>query len=282
MTRGLSLPRAALIPLVFAIAMAGAAAPARAAELTDVAVSAWDSYVAATEARRARELTHGRRFLALEFGNDAARSRRALLGGAIVIDEVPGVPAGAGIVIPGGTIHHWRAAVFVPGITLDGLLAALRDPDEHGYAPPGVLKRHLLYRQHDRERVFLRIRRQEIVTAVFNTEHAVEFRRHTAARAESRSVATRIAELAGGGEGASERPVGRDRGFLWRLNTYWRYEAVPGGVLVELESLTLSRGTPGVLRPVAQPIVTRIARESIVTTLAGIRDQLGKGTGPDS
>ncbi len=38
-----------------------------------------------------------------------------------------------------------------------------------------------------------------------------------------------------------EKPEGKDRGFLWRLNSYWRYQQVDGGVLVECESLTLSR-----------------------------------------
>jgi len=35
--------------------------------------------------------------------------------------------------------------------------------------------------------------------------------------------------------------VGDDRGFLWRLNAYWRYEQVAGGVIAECESITLSR-----------------------------------------
>ena len=272
MTRELIVRHVSIVLLVSAWANVMAVARASGAELTGPAISAWDRYVAATEARRTRELADESRFLALDFGERAAETRRALLRGELVVVEAGD---GEGIRIPGGTIHHWRAAVLVRGITIDRLLAALRDPDEHGYAPPGVLERRLLHREDHRERVFLRLRRQEIVTAVFNTEHAVEFWRHASTRAESRSVATRIAELTGEGDEGHENPVGRDRGFLWRLNSYWRYEAVRGGVLVELESVTLSRSMPVVLRPLAQPIVTRIARESIATTLAGIRDQLG-------
>jgi putative flippase GtrA len=47
----------------------------------------------------------------------------------------------------------------------------------------------------------------------------------------------------------------------------WRYEQVDGGVRIDLESLTLSRDVPTLVRPIASPIVSRIARESMVRTL---------------
>jgi hypothetical protein len=80
--------------------------------------------------------------------------------------------------------------------------------------------------------------------------------------ATARSVATSIRETGG-----------RDRGFLWRLNSYWRYRQVAGGVVVELESITLSRSIPGVIRPIAMPIVHHIARESMARTLDTFRDR---------
>jgi len=57
---------------------------------------------------------------------------------------------------------------------------------------------------------------------------------------------------------------------LWRLNAYWRYEAVQGGVIVECESVSLSRPVPTLVRPVANPIVDRVARESLSRTLGGL------------
>ena len=76
----------------------------------------------------------------------------------------------------------------------------------------------------------------------------------------SRSVSTRIAESDGG-----------DRGFLWRLNSYWRYTQLGNDVRVDLESLALSRSVPGVARPVARPIIDRIARESLLRTLDSVQ-----------
>jgi len=83
----------------------------------------------------------------------------------------------------------------------------------------------------------------------------------------ARSVATSIREAEGG-----------DRGFLWRMNSYWRYRRVDGGVLVEVESLTLSRRVPSLARPIAAPLINRIARESMIRTLETMRDRLERGS----
>jgi len=253
-----------------------ATAPAAAADLTGETIAAWNQYVKRTEARTAGELADGRRFLAFDYEDDARGIRQSLLQGELVIRKVRLRVNDGEAEVPGGAIHHWRAAVLVPGIAIDRLVAALRDPQRHGYRPPDVLQWRLLERRGSRERVYLQIQRREIVTAVFNTEHDVRFAIHGAGRRSSRSISTRIAEVTRAGTPAArEQPVGRDRGFLWRLNSYWRYETVPGGVLVELESVSLSRSVPALLAPIAGPLITRVARESIERTLAGIRDQLG-------
>jgi hypothetical protein len=97
----------------------------------------------------------------------------------------------------------------------------------------------------------------------------------------STTVATRIVELDEAGT-SQERPLGpgEDRGFLWRLNAYWRYEAVAGGVLVECESISLSRRTPYGLGTIAAPFITRVARESMARTLTALRTALGGSAHP--
>ena len=105
-----------------------------------------------------------------------------------------------------------------------------------------------------------------------DAQHLVHYSRYTPDRASSRSVATHIAEIEDLGKpGEHELPVGHDRGFMWRLNWYWRYQAAPGGVIVELESVTLSRELPWGLRTLVRPIVNLIARESMERTLAAMR-----------
>lgn len=89
----------------------------------------------------------------------------------------------------------------------------------------------MLSRSGNSLRVYLKLSRTAIVTVVYDTEHDVTFERRSPGLAVSRSVSTRIVETGGG-----------DRGFLWRLNSYWTYTQVGSDVRIDLQSLSLSRG----------------------------------------
>jgi putative flippase GtrA len=199
---------------------------------------AWDAYVAQTEAQLDRA------------------PRSVSRAGAYATE-------GTSTDVPGGTISNWRGAAFLPGITLDQLLHRLQYP---GTPPPqeDVVSSRVVGRSADGLRVSIRLVRRSIVTVSYDTEHEMTFRRRTPTLATARSVATRIEEIGGD-----------DHGFLWRLNSYWRYEERAGGVMVELQSLTLSRDVPTLLRPIASPLVRRVARESMVRTLEALRRQYG-------
>jgi hypothetical protein len=169
-------------------------------------------------------------------------------------------PQGRYIDVPGGTIYHWRGSTIVRGTTVDRVVHRLTHP---GTPPPqeDVLESRVLSRRGDNDlHVYLKLARSVLVTVVYDTEHDVAFQRPSARMATSRSVSTRIAESGG-----------NDRGFLWRLNSYWRYTQVGRDVLIELESLSLSRDVPRVARPIAVPIANRIARESVARTLGSVR-----------
>jgi hypothetical protein len=235
---------------VTAAAVLCAAVPASAAGPRPDTIAAWDAYVKAAEVR-------------MDGGDGCAPSNPTDLHGEAVH-------------VTGGTIHHWVGAVLVRGVTVDTVVARLLDP---GTPPPqeDVIESRVLARPASNARhVYLKIARRTLVTAVYDTEHDVTVTRLSPALARSRSIATRMTELGGD-----------DRGFMWRLNSYWRYRQTPDGVLVEMESLTLSRDVPAVLRPIAMPIVGRVARESVRHTLdafrtwfderAGIRGPLGPG-----
>jgi hypothetical protein len=168
-------------------------------------------------------------------------------------------PQGEMIDVNGGTIYHSSGSIVIRRTTIDRVVNALMYP---GTPPPqeDVLESRVLARTGHALRVYLKLARTAVVTVVYDTEHEVTFTRHSPTMATSRSVSTRIAECDGG-----------DRGFLWRLNSYWRYTQVGGDVRVELESLSLSRSVPRVARPVARPIIDRIARESLVRTLDSVK-----------
>ena len=171
--------------------------------------------------------------------------------------------------MPGALVHHWRGAVFIPGVTVRQLLVELQS---HAPEQEDVLRSSILERGPDRMRVYMRLQRRKIVTATYNTEHVVTFTRFGATRAASVSTATRIAEVSDPDTpDERELPLGDDRGFLWRLNSYWRYEEVAGGVIAECESISLSREVPSFVRYVVSPLVESTARESMERTLVTLR-----------
>jgi hypothetical protein len=263
-------PFVAVVALAANVAVVGA-------ELKPETRAAWREYAAAVEQRRARETADGSRFLVLDFLADREADRRALTSGAVVVRSMPApTRAGREIDIPSGLAHHWRGAVLIRGVTVSELMTRLEWAD-----PPAiqddVIRSSVLSRGPNTERVFLRLQRTKIVTVVFNTEHDVTYQHISATRAASASVASKIAEVRDAGTPSEhELTPGVDRGFLWGLNAYWRYEAAPGGVIAECESITLSRSAPAVLRYIASPLINGAAEESMQRTLEGVRKRYGK------
>jgi hypothetical protein len=137
-----------------------------------------------------------------------------------------------------------------------------------------VVSSSVIARAPGRVRVYLRLKRTKIVTVFYDTEHDVVFERRGSGRASSTSRATRIVEVRKPGT-PDERQLapGDDRGFLWRLNAYWRYQAVPGGVIAECESISLSRDVPVLLEYVAGPLVEGTAKESMEQTLIALKER---------
>ena len=71
----------------------------------------------------------------------------------------------------------------------------------------------------------------------------------------------------------SERVLaeGEGEGFLWAMNSYWRMEERDGGVYVECEAITLSRGVPLGLGMLINPMLQSFAEESLKNTLEAKR-----------
>lgn len=283
--RPMHLTLAAVAVMTFA---AGAAAQVDAAKLKPETEQAWQQYIREAEARRGREIA-ARTGGAGGAGGGTAGSELPAAGRIVVTPAGHAGMAGAGgtglagaatgegrIDVPSGLIHHWRGRVLIPGVTLEDVL-------HHVHLAPkqsDVLASKILDDRGDTLRVYLKLTRSEIITVTYNTEHLVEIRHHGPGRASSRSVATKIAELADANTPRErEKPVGDDLGLLWRLHAYWWYEQVPGGVLVECESISLSRAIPFLLKPFASGMADRVARESMTRTLDTLRQQIRPGSG---
>ncbi|MEP6916224.1 MAG: GtrA family protein [Acidobacteriota bacterium] len=265
---------AALALVLLAVPASAAPRPSDAAGPDAEALAGWRSYEAALDQRHAAAASDGP-FFAEDRDPTARAWRDTATGGGVSMSKVE-APS-----IPNAKIHHWTGSIFVPGVTLDAILERLkRNAGHESEFYDDVTASRVIARAGDHLNVYMKLRRTTLITVSYNTEHAVDYRRVSAARASARSVATRIAEIEGAGTAAErEKPASDDSGFLWRLNAYWRYEAVPGGVLVECESVSLSRAVPYLVRPLANPMVDRIARESLERTLRSLRTVLTRQDG---
>jgi hypothetical protein len=238
-----------------------------AARLRPESLAGWERYVAAVEQRRAVEAQDGRRFLVMDFLPDPEESRRKALEGQLVVRSMEARDSRAATIdVPSAMVHHWYGAVFLADVSLDRLMDILQS--EAPPTGPDVIRAAVLDSAPGSLRVFLRLRRTQLVTVVYDTEHHVRFARKSPNRASSVSVATKIAEVADPGTPRErELTADDDRGFLWRLRAYWRYEATAGGVLAECESVSLSRDVPFGLQTIASPLINRAARESMERAL---------------
>ena len=252
-----------------ALTLLAASAAPLAAEQSAPAMAGWDKHVASVE-RRFADVSSS--FFAMDVSK-VDRWRERARGGEVVMTEIE--PPG----IDDGKLHHWAGAIYVANTTVERVVNRLLEhAGRESEFYQEVKRSKLLGRDGDRARVYLRLFRDAgPVEATYNTEHAVEYRR-LGTRATNRSISTKIAELDDPGTPQErEKARGEDSGFLWHLNAYWRYEQVGDGVLIECESVSLSRHVPFLIRPIANPIVDRIARESLRNTLSSLKKFLTSG-----
>jgi hypothetical protein len=245
---------------------------AGAAELKPQTNKAFDRYVSQKETAIGQRLQPGNTFLWVDDKPERSSHARA---GQILIEN----GAGQGpVAIPGGLIHDWVGAMFVPGVTLEKTLLLIQDYNRNKYIyKPEVLDSRLISRHGNDFKVYLRLLKKEVITVVLDTYYDVRYYPLDASRCYSRSYSTRISEVENPGK-PDERdlPPGRDHGFLWRLYTYWRFEQRDGGVYFECEAVSLTRGIPGGLGWLIEPIIQDLPRESLASTLREARAALVK------
>lgn len=262
----------ALVPVALSAAEATAGTPLSAATL-----AAWHQYERQVDARYETATAQAGPFFAEDaFATQPGWRAQVLTGGISMVRIESASPRSGAPSIPDGKVHHWAGAIFVPRAQLGAVVARLRDrAGRESESFTDVTASRLIARDGDRLKIFMRLRRDSIITVTYNTEHDVVYRQLGAARASSRSVATKVAELVDAGTPQErEAAPGEDRGFLWKLNAYWRFEQADGGVLIECESVSLSRGVPTLLRPFVTGVVERIARDSLARTLTSLRKDL--------
>lgn len=228
--------------------------------------AAFDRYIREAEERLDRQ-AHGPAFLWVD---GAAGRKDRVRRGEVASEPFSGYGDAS---VPDGAIHDWVGGVFIPGATLAKTIAMAQDYDSHKALYGPELQDSKTIRHDGGEfEVYLRLLKKQMITVVLNTNHRVNYFQLDGAHWYSVSHSTRIAEVVNPGESdESEMPPGHDHGFLWRLNSYWRFEQRDGGVYVECEAISLSRTVPAGFGWLVNPIVRMLPRDSLANTLRSMR-----------
>ena len=247
---------------------------------TPETLKAFDSYVNAAEARSNEELATRKNFLWLDVLPEPERERsyRRLKHQQTVIRHSSSCASRDCSNIPGGIIHDWTGITFVPGVTLQQTLTAIQDYDRDvDYYGPTVLRAKLLSREGNAFRVFLRLKETHVVTVVLDTEYEIQYLVIDNAHAASVSHSTRITEIESAGSPQEHATSPTDNhGFLWRLNSYWRFYQADGGVYIQCNAISLTRDVPVALGWLIGPFIEKVPRESLDFTLTATRKALLK------
>lgn len=246
-----------------------------AAELKPATRQAFDRYVALVE-KRLQGTQAGKPFLWVRSRPELQRAQllQRLMGGEVIIERLNEQDQGRrDISVPDGMIHHWMATVFVPGADLRQALTLLQDYDHHKDLYRSEVKESkLLKREGNHYTAFMRFYKKKVIGVTLNTVHEADYVTLNLRQAYSNSHTTKVAEVENAGEkDEREKPVGKDGGFLWALNSYWRLEEADGGVYVQCEAVSLTRDIPALVAWAVKPFVTEVPKESLFNTMQSTR-----------
>jgi len=248
-----------LLTSAFLLGLAVAGVSALMAEPEPAAVAKFNTYVAEVEDRLERQHLSQSGFLAPE---DGKRLRK----GEEMIEEVTR-PGGSDL--PGAMLHHWRGTAFAPGASAADFERLMKN---FGAYPkiyePQVTQARIITNRDGHFQVEMRTRQKNVITVVLDMDVDATFGRLGEQHGYSSSRSTKITEIESAGT-PRERALGpeENHGFLWRLNTYWSYEARDGGLYMQIESVSLSRSVPEGLAWAVRPFVESVPRESLEFTL---------------
>jgi hypothetical protein len=253
--------------LVAVIALLASAAALAAAELKQETLQAWDQYIANTTSQIATRLQSDEAFLR---SGDNPEAMRRIRSGDIVVAPVGRNPKP----VAGGLIHHWIGAIFIPNSDVDDVLAVVSDYGRYkDYYAPLVIDSKTLGRSGDEYRFVMLMTNQSLFSkSALDGEYAEAYHRLSDTRWYSIAYSTRIQQIDDFGRlGEHRLPPGEGSGYIWRVYSTSRFEQRDGGVYVELEVIALSREIPGSLRWLINPIVRRVSRSALLTSLEKTR-----------
>jgi hypothetical protein len=234
-----------------------------AATLTSETKAAWEAYLQEANTAMQARLQPGAHFLWLDDEPGRAEKIRTKPYIAPVGPHIPKQ-------VPSGLIHDWLGVGFVPNVKIEDILRIVRDYDRYKEIyRPGVIDSISHGTDGVKDVFSMRLANRSVVSkTALDTECEASYIRVDDRHWYSVSNTTHIQEVDKfGTPGQRTLPEDEGTGLIWRLSSITRLEERDGGVYAELEAIALSRDIPAAFRAFVTPIVRRVAKGSLATSL---------------
>lgn len=256
---------------IFALAALGSSmvAALHAAELKPETLSAWDQYVQAADSAMQNRLRAGNRFL---WTDEAPDRRPQLRAGEILVISVGEHNPKK---VPSGLIHHWLGAAFIPNTKLSIVLSVVRDYGHYkDYYNPSVIDSRTIRQTPEADRFSTLLMNKALFLKIaLDNECESSYVQAGPGRWYSIASTVRVQEIEDYGQASEHKlPSGEGSGYIWKLRGITRYEEGDGGVYMEIEAMALSREIPAAMHWVVDPVVRRVSKGSLVTSLRQTQD----------
>ena len=234
------------------------------ATLTEETKAAWDAYLKAANAAMQARLQPGAHFLWLD--DEPGRAEGIRTKGPYIAPAGPHIPKK----VQSGLIHDWLGAGFVPNAKIDDIVRVVRDYDRYKEIyQPGVIDSISHGTDGVKDLFSMRLVNKSVVAkTALDTDCEASYFRVDDRHWYGVSNTTHIQEVDKFGT-PGQRTLREDQGtgLIWRLSSITRLEERDGGVYAELEAIALSRDIPAAFRLFVTPIVRRVSRDSLATSL---------------
>jgi hypothetical protein len=244
-----------ILLLLFSVVLAKATEPKR------ETLRVWDDYIGGVSMSVAERNSGNRPFLWVDESPD---TRMHVQNGKMVITNRDPRK------VPQGLIHHWVGVMFVPNVSLEQVMRVLNSYDRYSDIYKSLIKKtSVVANAGDTVTLnVLAVQKALSVTAAVDTEEEIQIARPAPNRICITANSARIQEIANYGQ-PSEHPFPEDRrpGYVWRALIVQRLEQRDGGVYVELETISLSRGIPVEVRWLIKPLTDELPRKMMADIL---------------
>jgi hypothetical protein len=160
--------------------------------------------------------------------------------------------------------------MFVPNVSLDQVMQVLNSYDRYSEIyKPLIRKTSVIEQAGDTVKLnVLAVQKAFSVTAAVDTDEEIQIARPAPNRVSITANCVRIQEIANYGQpGEHAFPEDRRPGYVWRALIVQRLEQRDGGVYVELETISLSRGIPVEVRWLIKPLTDDLPRKMMTDIL---------------